>query len=202
MRRGLLGGSFDPVHLGHLAVARAARAELGLEQVVFLPTARPPHKPGRDLAPALARYAMAEIALLDEPVFVVSDAELAADRPVYTIETLERFRAASPADELVLILGADSFAALDSWRRWEEILATTELAVVTRPGWEKERVASLLAPPLAGAITRARLRWVRSVAHPASATELRRLLRAGDPLPDGWIDPRVLAFVAKYSLYR
>ena len=76
------------------------------------------------------------------------------------------------------------------------------IAVVTRPGWERERVESTISPPLAGAIARARLRWVRSVAHPASATELRRLLRAGDPPPDGWIDPRVLTFLAKYSLYR
>ena len=202
MRRGLFGGSFDPIHLGHLAVARAALAELGLEQVVFLPTARPPHKPEREFAPALSRYAMAEIALLDEPAFVVSDAELAADRPVYTIETLARFRAESPADELVLIVGADSLASFDTWRSWEEILASTELGVVVRPGWEWKRVAPTLAPPLAGAIARARLRWVRSVAHPASATEIRRLLRGGERLPDGWIDPRVLAFTSKYSLYR
>ena len=202
MRVGLFGGSFDPIHLGHLAVARAARAALRIDQVVFLPTARPPHKPGRELAPALTRYAMAEIALLDEPGLLVSDAELALDRPVYSIETLERFRAERPADELVMIVGADSLALFDTWRRWEEILATTELGVVVRPGWEWAQVAPTLAPPLTAAIGRARLTWVSAVPHPASATEIRRRLRAGEPLPDGWLDPRVLAFIAKYALYR
>ncbi len=202
MRVGLFGGSFDPIHLGHLAVARAARAALRLDQVVFLPTARPPHKPGRELAPALARYAMAEIALLDEPGLLVSDAELALGRPVYSIETLERFRAERPADELVMIVGADSLALFDTWRRWEEILATTELGVVVRPGWEWTHVAPTLAPALTAAIGRTRLTWVSAVPHPASATEIRRRLRSGEPLPDGWLDPRVLAFVTKYALYR
>lgn len=202
MRVGLFGGSFDPVHRGHVEAARAARRELGLDRVLFLPTAQPPHKPGRRFAPALARYAMVELALLDERELLVSTVELTPGQPAYAIETRERFRAEAPREEHVLLLGADSLAELHTWRRWEEIVATTELGVLARPGFERESLARRLAPALATALAGARLRWVEATAHPASATEIRRRLAAGQPPPDGWLDPRVLAFAVKYDLYR
>lgn len=202
MSLGLLGGSFDPVHRGHVELARAARAALGLERVVFLPTARPPHKPGRAFAPALARYAMVELALLDHPQLVVSDAELAAERTAYTIETLERFARESPGTELVLLLGSDSLAGLDTWRRWGELLERARLAVVERPGAARAEVLAGLAPELARRLAAARVDWVAHPPHPASASEIRRRLAAGEPVPEGWLDPRVLTFVRKYGLYR
>jgi nicotinate-nucleotide adenylyltransferase len=202
VRVGLFGGSFDPIHRGHVAAARAALGALDLEKVLFLPTARPPHKAGRAFAPALRRYAMAELALLDEPALEVSDAELDATREIYTIATLARFRAEAPALEPVLLVGADSLAAFATWRRWEEILATTELGVLPRPGWERERIEPELPRALARALTAARVRWVPLAPDPVSASEIRRRLAAGEPLPEGWLDPRVLTFVAKYALYR
>ena len=210
MRVGLFGGSFDPVHLGHVVAARVARRELGLDRVLFLPTARPPHKPERRFAPELLRYAMVELALVDEPDFLVSAVEMTPERPAYAIETWERFRAEAPADEHVLLIGADSLAAFDGWRRWRELLAGAALGVFARPGFDWNALEPRLAPELVQAVAEAsapaagrpaRLSWLPT-AHPASASEIRRRLAGCESLPEGWLDPRVLAFVAKYSLYR
>jgi nicotinate-nucleotide adenylyltransferase len=200
VKLGLLGGSFDPIHRGHVGVARAASGALGLDRVLVLPTARPPHKPGRRFAPALARYAMAELALLDETDLEVSDFELTLDRPAYAIDTVRRFGA--PGVELHLVLGADSLAGFAGWREWEGILERASLAVAARPGAEREGVLAALPPELAARLEPARLRWLECPLDPASATEIRRRIGSGEPVPDGWLDPRVLTFVAKYRLYR
>ena len=202
MRVGLLGGSFDPIHRGHVAAALAARRELGLERVLFLPTAMPPHKLTRRFAPEHARYAMAEMTLLEEPTLRVSTLELTPGQPAYTIETLERLRAESPYDDYVLLIGSDSLAAFDGWRRWQEILATTEIGVFARPGFGWNEIEPGFAPELGEAVGRARMTWLDSTTHPASSSEIRRCLAAGEPVPDGWLHSRVLAFAAKYELYR
>jgi nicotinate-nucleotide adenylyltransferase len=199
---GLLGGSFDPVHRGHVELALAVHAALGLERVVFLPTAVPPHKPGRTFAPPLSRYAMVELALLDHPELVVSDLELTVGRPAYTIDTLEHLAAERPGRDLVLLLGSDSLAALDTWRRWPELLERARLAVVERPGAARAKVVADLAPELAERLAAARIDWIEQRPHPASASEIRRRLAAGEAIPEGWLEPRVLTFVRKYGLYR
>jgi len=201
VRVGLFGGSFDPIHAGHVAVARAAATDLRLDRVLFVPTAHPPHKMDRSFAPALARFAMAELALLDEPRFWVSGLEL-ADRPVYTIETLAALEREAPESDRVLLIGADAFAELDSWRSWRDILSTTELGVVSRPGSERAVVQERLGDEVRAALATARVSWIESVAHPASASEIRRRLAAGGEPPAGWVAPRVLSFIAKYNLYR
>ena len=202
MKLGLFGGSFDPFHAGHLRAAETARAALALDRVVVLPTARPPHKPDRSFAPALARYAMAELALLDHGDLVVSDVELTPDRPVYTIETVERFRSERPDDELHLVVGSDSLAELATWRRWRELLGLVALAVVERPGRAPEEALAAMPAELAAELAAARVEWVEVEPHPASSTEIRRRIAAGEALPAGWLDPRVLTFLAKYDLYR
>jgi len=202
VRLGLFGGSFDPFHRGHLAVARAALDALGLGRVLVLPTGRPPHKPDRRFAPALARYAMAELALLDEPRIEVSGLELDERRPSYTVETLERLREERPATELVLIVGSDSLAELDTWRRWREIPDLCELAVVPRPGSERLDVEASLPAELAQRLASARVHWLEGSMHPAAASRIRQLLAAGEAVPGDWLDPRVLTFLDKYSLYR
>jgi len=201
MRVGLFGGSFDPVHRGHVTGAGAALTALALDRVVFLPTALPPHKPGQSFAPAWRRYAMTELALLDEPRLEVSPLEI-AERPAFTVETLERWRSERPEDDPVLLVGADSLAGFDGWRRWRDILATTEIGVLRRPGFDWNRVEPQLPDELRRALAAARIGWVEAVEHPASASEIRRRLRAGEPLPDDWLEPRVLTFIQKYTLYR
>jgi nicotinate-nucleotide adenylyltransferase len=197
---GLFGGSFDPIHRGHLDPVRAARRELGLDRVIYLPTARPPHKPGRALAPALARYAMVELALLDEEGLEASSHELTLDRPAYTIETLEHFRRQLPAAELFLLIGGDSFADLHHWVRFREIPEVARLVVLTRPGWDL--ASSQLHPEVAALAATERALLLAQPPVDVSSTRLRELLAAGLPLPAGAVPDLVVRYLHKYDLYR
>lgn len=202
MKVGLFGGSFDPIHQGHIDPVLAAQHRLALERVVYLPTAAPPHKRDRCFAPALARFAMVELALLDHADLVVSAHELTFDRPAYTVETLTHFHAAEAGVELYLILGADSFLELSSWVRWREILEMAQLAVLTRPGSRVDGARSPLAPELQAAVDAGRVHFVENRPLAVSSTEIRRRLAAGEAIPDGWLAPRVVRYLAKYGLYR
>ncbi len=200
MKIGLFGGSFDPIHRGHIEPVREARQQLGLERVIYLPTARPPHKPGRILAPPLARYAMVELALLGEEGLYASPHELTLDRPAYTIETLEYFRGEMPDAELFLLIGGDSLADLHHWVRWREIPRAARLAVLARPGWSLD--AAALDPEVAALARTDRVLLLRQTGVDVSSTRLRELLAAGLPLPPGAVPELVVRYLHKYALYR
>lgn len=201
MKVGLFGGSFDPVHRGHVEPVEAARRRLGLDRVLYLPTAQPPHKPERRFAPALARYAMVELALLDRPELWVSDHELTLGRPAFTFDTLAFVRAQLDGVEPVLLVGGDSFLDLPNWHRGGEILATTRIGVMTRPGARIRDGGSELHPWLLDAISAGTVDFVENPGIDVSSSEIRGRLAAGEPVPAGWIDERVLSFAVKYSLY-
>ncbi|HEY7213626.1 MAG TPA: nicotinate (nicotinamide) nucleotide adenylyltransferase [Thermoanaerobaculia bacterium] len=200
MKIGLFGGSFDPIHRGHVEPVREARRALGLDRVIYLPTARPPHKPGRVLAPPLARYAMVELALLGEEGLYASPHELTLDRPAFTIETLEHFQSAMPGAELFLLIGGDSLADLHHWVRWREIPRAARLAVLARPGWELDAVA--LDPEVAALARTDRVLLLRQPEVDVSSTRLRQLLAVGLPLPPGAVPDLVVRYLHKYALYR
>lgn len=200
MRLGLFGGSFDPIHRGHIDPVQAARRELGLDRVIYLPTAVPPHKPGRVLAPAHARYAMVEMALLDEEGLYASTFELTLGRPAYTVETLEHFRRTLPGAELVLVIGGDSYAELDHWVRWEEIPELARLAVLTRPGWTLEE--SSLSPDLAALARSGKVDFLHQPPVDISSTRLRELFSKEGAPPPGTVPESVVRYVQKYDLYR
>ena len=132
-RLGLFGGSFDPIHRGHIEPVLGAQEALGLDRVLFLPTANPPHKLDRRLAPAWQRYAMVELALLGFPDLHAHPHELRQVGPAYTIETLESFSQTEPDSDLFLLVGEDSFQALPTWRRGLDIPALATVAVMRRP---------------------------------------------------------------------
>jgi nicotinate-nucleotide adenylyltransferase len=201
MKVGLFGGSFDPIHWGHIRPVLEAADELGLDRVVYLPTGRPPHKPDRRMAPALARYAMAELALLELDHLQVSGYELSEEAPSYTIDTLLHFRNASPGDQLHLLVGRDSFVELHSWHRWQEILEIAQLGVLSRP--EAAAASERSSTPRVMAIgdpTRVRFLANRPLA--VSSTEVRRCLARGERPPAGWVPDPVVDFALKYRLYR
>jgi len=200
---GLFGGSFDPIHRGHIEPVVAARDELGLERVIYLPTARPPHKLGQVCVPAVQRYAMVEIALLEHPECIVSPFEMGSDGPAYAIDSVRHFRQEFPGDELFLIMGMDSFAELDQWREWREIVDLARIAVLVRPGTlSSDFNDSTYSAALASLVRERRAVLVHNAALEISSSELRRHLSAGARPPHGWMPEPVVDYISKYSLYR
>lgn len=202
LRLGLFGGSFDPIHAGHVAPVQDARRAAGLDRVLYLPTARPPHKPGREFAPAWSRFAMVELALLDEEGLYASARELTPGREVYTIDTVEALAAERPEADLHLILGSDSLAELETWRRWRELIERVRLVVLVRPGHEPEAIAERLPEELSARAESGAIRWVAHRPLAVSATAVRAALGRGEEPPAGALHPRVLDYIRKYGLYR
>lgn len=134
MKLGLLGGTFNPVHLGHLRIAEAAREAAGLAEVLFIPAADPPHKPLAGEVAFELRYAMVQRAIADHPAFAVTDIEARRQGKSYTVETLTALRADRSKDELYFIVGSDSFLEIGLWHRYAEIFSLASLVVVSRPG--------------------------------------------------------------------
>jgi len=219
MKIALFGGSFDPIHWGHVRPVQEARRRLGLDKVVYLPTASPPHKrePARaPRAPAAARYAMVEMALLPEEGLFASHLELRPGEPSYTVETLERFRRegeeAGLDVELHLILGSDSLVELHTWRRWREILELARLVVLERPGAElgaagidRGRLAPELAEALQPRFDRGEIALVEDALVDLSSTGIRRRL-AEESYDGDWLEeampPLVVDYLRKYRFYR
>lgn len=201
MKVGLFGGTFDPIHEGHVAVAVEARRRLDLERVYLLPTAVPPHKREEKRAPAYRRFAMTEIATLEEEGLWVSDVELDEEGPSYTVETLERFREALPGADLHYLLGMDSLAELPAWRRWRELPGLARIVVLERPGVSRDEVVSGSPSGIRDAIDTGRILFLDNPRWEISSTAIRNLLRAGEDPPSGWLHPRVLDYVRKYDLY-
>jgi nicotinate-nucleotide adenylyltransferase len=182
----IFGGTFDPVHIGHLRTAFELRRRLGLDRVHFIPAALPRHRPQPQASPAL-RVAMLEAALADDPCAVIDPRELEREGPSWTIDTAESLRAEFPEHALCLLLGMDAFLGLTSWREWERLLSYVNIAVARRPGALLSPVASLgllLAERCVDAATttweRAGQILVQDVTQlEVSATDLRASIRAG-----------------------
>ena len=139
-RIGILGGTFNPFHIGHLAIAQKAQEQFGLDKVIFVPSHIPPHKKIINLAPAQDRYKMAAWAIKDNPLFGISDVEIKREGKSYTIDTLKYFRDILPKNtKLFFIVGEDTFPTLAGWKDIQEILKLVTFIVVNRPGYKKER---------------------------------------------------------------
>lgn len=195
MKVGLFGGSFDPIHRGHIEPVRHAKNALGLDRVIYLPTARPPHKSER-FAPPHARYSMVEMALLGDNDLHASAFEL-RDETCYTVDTIRHFRRELPDAELVLLIGADSWASFTSWYEWRQILDGARLAVLVRPGWR----TGDLGPPFDRAQAEGRLHFVANKPWPISSSEIRARLEQGEALTPGSVSQLVLDYIVKYGLY-
>ena len=142
MRLGLYGGTFDPIHLGHLVLAEQCREACGLDRVWFVVAGTPPHKTG-ERTPVAHRLEMARVATAGHPAFEVSEVEASRPGPHYSVETLAEVRRERPGDELFFLIGADSLIDLPSWRQPEVIARAATIVVVNRPGIDPERTAAL-----------------------------------------------------------
>jgi nicotinate-nucleotide adenylyltransferase len=171
VRIGLYGGTFDPVHLGHLRAAETARESMDLDLVAFLPAAVPPHR-GAPLSAAADRLAMVRLAIAPHRGFEAWDAELRRPGPSYTVETVSTLVSARPSDSFVLVVGADTWPEITTWREPERLLSLVEVAVVDRPGYPGAEPEA----PFPGARG---VRRAEGPSLPISATAIRERARLG-----------------------
>ncbi|GGL40306.1 putative nicotinate-nucleotide adenylyltransferase [Phycicoccus endophyticus] len=191
LRVGVMGGTFDPIHHGHLVAASEVQALFGLDEVVFVPTGRPWQKDAREVSAAEHRYLMTVIATASNPRFTVSRVDIDREGPTYTVDTLRDLHAERPDAELFFITGADALAQILSWKDADALWRLAHFVGVTRPGY----VLSELGLPADGVT----LQEVPAMA--ISSTDCRERVRDGEPVwylvPDG-----VVQYISKYHLYR
>ena len=191
MRVGVMGGTFDPIHHGHLVAASEVQTLFDLDEVVFVPTGEPWQKDTATVSPAEDRYLMTVIATASNPRFTVSRVDIDREGPTYTIDTLRDLKAQRPDADLFFITGADALAQILSWKDVDELWELAQFVAVTRPGHE---LTDRGLP-----VNRVRLQEVPAMA--ISSTDCRDRVAAGHPVwylvPDG-----VVQYIAKYHLYR
>ena len=209
-RTALFGGSFNPIHYGHLLLADEVREALALDRVIFMPAGVPPHKPSSGLAPAADRHAMVRLAIADNAGFEVSDRELRRDGPSYTVDTVEAL--GMPADDLFLIIGSETFLDLLSWREPRRLASRCRIVVIPRAGSsfdpEGDAARKVLREIGAGAIVSAAASsppgrdviLVHATSLPISASELRARASAGRSLAYR-VPPAVAVYIAQHRLY-
>ena len=193
-RVGIMGGTFDPIHHGHLVAASEVQSWFDLDQVIFVPTGEPWQKADREVSPAEHRYLMTVIATAANPRFEVSRVDIDRSGPTYTIDTLRELTALHPDADLYFITGADAMAALLTWQDHEELFKLAHFVGCTRPGHELTDVS------LEG-LPRDRITLVEIPALTISSTDCRHRVESGEPVwylvPDG-----VVQYIGKHELYR
>ena len=217
-RIGILGGTFDPVHSGHIDTAVAAHRALTLDTVLVMPSGTPPHRPAQPSASRFHRFAMAALAVNGLPELVVSDLEIGLTEPCYTFDTLARLQKTGlSAAQIFFITGADAFAEIGTWSRYPQVLEMAHFVVVSRPGFPVSSLGGRL-PALAarmravssrattGVDARARnhgdleILLVDAATRDVSSTEVRRRLESGAPVT-GLVPESVETYIGQHRLY-
>jgi nicotinate-nucleotide adenylyltransferase len=196
MKLGILGGTFDPIHLGHLAAAKAAMECSHLDRVIFVPSAQPPHRAAAQ-APAEDRLAMSMLAVTGEPHFEASDVEVRRGGRSYTVDTLDELHRSRPDDELFLILGWDAARLFHTWREPERVSALASVVIVARPGMQQPNPSGLAAAGL----DPERVVTCLLLTPDVSGSVLRRAIAAGESVT-GKVPPPVEQYIAERHLYR
>lgn len=208
-RIGIFGGTFDPIHRGHIDLASAAEAALGLTRVLIIPTNVPPHRP-QPLASAYHRFAMVALAVARHSNWRASDLEVRGGAPSFTSATLAKFheRGYAPA-ELFFIIGADAFAEIGTWKDYPQILDRAHFAVVSRPGWSVDdlphrlpQIASRMAPPPLDPLEQldATIVLINAATADVSSTAIRQRRAEGRPITD-LVDPAAEQHIEQHGLY-
>jgi nicotinate-nucleotide adenylyltransferase len=200
MKLGVLGGSFNPIHNGHLAMANAARRAHGLDLVLFVPAGRPPHK-GADLAPAEDRYRMVALAVEGLEGFAASDIETSRPGVSYTVETLAELRRLHPGAEIFFVIGEDSIPEFPGWREPERILELARVVAVNRPGHRSSFGEEYLRGVPPERIEQLERDRVTMEPCPLQSRSLRDAVRRGCSLA-GSVPPPVAEYIERHGLYR
>jgi nicotinate-nucleotide adenylyltransferase len=201
-RIGILGGTFNPIHIGHLIIAEAGRESYDLQKVLFIPSAHPPHKDGRNVIDANHRYRLVSLAVADHPLFEVSDIEMKMGGRSYSIETVaELKKIEGERSEFFFVIGSDSVPELRTWKNIEGLAGLCRFVVVPRPGWELERLARMdigLPESFKGALLS------HTISAPLigiSSTDIRDRIRRGRSIR--YLVPRAVEeYIAEYNLYQ
>lgn len=196
---GLMGGTFDPVHYGHLIAAENSRCEFGLERVIFIPAAYPPHKERESVLATAHRLQMVKLAISSNPAFEISTLEQERQGPSYTIDTVEYFRRRFPDTQISFIMGMDSLLMFDTWRDYVRLAGLCRFIVVTRPGYVMDRGQSSLAhlPPQLWE----NLDLLEIPGLDISSSDIRRRVRLG--LPIKYMLPAAVDnYIIEQGLYR
>ncbi len=215
LRIGIFGGTFDPIHCGHLQAAAAIRNHFRLDRILFVPSHIPPHKRRPDMAPAAARLAMVKSAIRGRRGFEASSLEVRSARKSYSIYTLAKIRKLFPGATLFFILGADAFLEIKTWREWRDVLDQCVFLVITRPGSSLRAARAVLGPEFRNrmaavgdaadidALIRAgrTILFCRIDARAVSSTEIRRRVREGRPIT-GLVPAGVAARIKSGELYQ
>ncbi len=217
-RLGLLGGTFNPIHNGHLTIARATREALGLDRILFVPTGDPPHKSPHGLAPAAHRYEMVRLAIASDPTFDISDVELRREGKSYSIDTVREVQQMYGTNtELFFLIGLDAFLDFTTWREPKTLLNSCSFVVISRPGLSFQSLASMALlpslplPPLADmdAGRRSRLdieiglqqlTCLRLPPSDISASDIRHRIREKKSVAN-LLPPSVESYILRYHLY-
>lgn len=191
-----MGGTFDPIHFGHLITAEEVRVQFGLDQVVFIPCGVPPHKKDYRLTPARHRYLMVELAVADNPNFIASALEVERPGPSYTIDTVRELRKRLDEDaQLYFITGADAILEMLTWRENEALIELCRFIAATRPGYELNELDRRL-----GSRHRSRIDTVVVPGIEISSTDIRRRVRDGKPIQ--YLTPSAtVSYIQKHRLY-
>lgn len=216
----IFGGSFDPIHVGHLAVARAAQRRFHLDEVHFVPSAHPPHKPKHEMASFVHRFAMVALACADHPHFLPSLADAGEEgHPRYSVDTVRHFRRQlrHPGDRLYFLIGADAFLEIPTWKDSETLLGLCDFVVVSRPGFRMQALRLVIPPELlarphlaAGrgpahakqeiALRKTTVHLLDAVSSHVSSTEIRRRRHRRQSI-HGLVPVRVEEYILKQAIY-
>ena len=211
----LFGGTFDPVHAGHIAVAQAAQKRFHLDAIYFIPSSRPPHKTKPALTPFVHRYAMVALACADHPGFFPSLAEGPVDgvapHVFYTIDTVKRFHREHPNDHLYFILGADQFLEIPTWKSYEMLMDSCDFIIASRPGFRLDALRLVVPPEKLGRVPshdphkillrRSVVHLLTTVSSHISSTEVRHRLEHHQAI-HGLVPAHVEEYIVGQALYR
>jgi nicotinate-nucleotide adenylyltransferase len=181
---GILGGTFDPAHNAHLAIASAAMRALRLDRILWLPTGTPPYRPA-PVAAAAHRLAMLRLAIAGEPRYAVDDRELGPGASGYTYDSVRELREANPDAAFTLLMGSDQYAKRETWHRWADLEKLCDIAIVARPGW-------ILDP---------KVKAIPMIPMPISASDIRARVARGEDV-SAMLPTPVLAYIRQHGLYR
>lgn len=211
----LFGGTFDPLHAGHMAVAQAAQRRFHLDAIHFIPSARPPHKTKLELTPFVHRYTMVALACSEHPGWMPSLAEApldgAAPHVFYTIDTVRRFRREHPEDHVYFIVGADQFLEIPTWKNYEALLDACDFIIASRPGFRLDALRLVVPPEKLGraawedphkiVLRKSVIHLLTTVSSHVSATEVRHRLERGQGI-HGLVPGRVEDYILRQALYQ